>query len=284
MNLKEALKGRLNSKEIDILPRSFDVIGTMAILDIPKQLKKKEKIIANVLMKNHQNINTVLKKASRFKGRLRTRKLAYVAGIKTKETVHRESGCMLRMNVETCYFSPRLSTDRLEIANQVKDNENVLVMFSGVAPYPIVIAKNAKPKKVYAIELNRIASKYAAENVRLNKLKNVIVLQGDVKRIIPKLQKKGLRFDRIVMARPNLKDDFLADALKVAKEGTLINFHDFLFEEEIPEVALSKISREVEKFSKKPGVRIESYKMIRWKKIGDIGPRHYRIRVDFLLF
>jgi len=72
--------------------------------------------------------------------------------------------------------------------------------------------------------------------------------------------------------------------LQVAKEGTVINFYDFLFEEDIPDVALKKISSAVEKFSKKPGVRIESYKVVRWKRAGDIGPRKYRIRIDFFVF
>jgi tRNA G37 N-methylase Trm5 len=147
-----------------------------------------------------------------------------------------------------------------------------------------VIAKNSKAKKVYSIEISKIASKYAAENVILNRLDNAEIIQGDVKRIIPALRKRGIRFDRIMMARAQLKEDFLLEALSVAREGCIIHFHDFLFEEDIPNAALDKISRAVEKISKQRGVRIESYKMLRWKKAGDIGPRKYRIRVDFYVF
>jgi len=284
MDLKDILKNKLSKKELKLLPRAFDIVGSIGILDIPPKLRKKEKIIAAALMKEHKNIKTVLKKAGKISGRLRTRKLAFVFGEKTKETVHRENGCSFKLNVETCYFSPRLANDRLDVAKQVKPGETVLVMFAGVAPYPLVIAKHSKAKKVYSVEINREASRYALENVKLNKLNNVEVIQGDVKRIIPILKKKGLKFDRIAMMRPQLSDDFLAEALEVAKEGTIINYHDFLFEDDMPSATLDKISKAVEKFSKKKGVKIESYKMIRWVKAGDIGPRKYRIRVDFMLF
>jgi len=280
MDLKESLKKKLNEKELESLPKSFDTIGTIAILDFPPELKKKEKIIAETLMSINKSIKTVLKKQGKIRGRLRTRKLKFVAGLKTKETIHKESNCLLKLDVEKCYFSPRLSNDRIDVMKQVKPGEKILVMFSGIAPYPIVIAKNSKAKEIYGIELNRIASKYAQENIKINKLSNCFAVQGDVKKIIPKLKTK---FDRVVMARPQLKDDFLDSALKASKEGTIIHFYDFLREDEMPEAAFRKISSAVERL-KKTNKRIDSWKMIRWKKALEIGPRKWRIRVDFFVF
>jgi len=271
MNLKEALKGKLNEKEMEMLPRAFDMIGSIAIAEIPPALKKKEKLIAQTLLNQNRHLSTVLNKAGKFKGRLRTRKLRFLAGKDVRETEYHENGCRFRFNVETSYFSPRLSNDRLEIARQVKKGEKVLVMFSGVAPYPIVIARNSKAKEVYAIELNRVASKYAMKNVLLNKvLDRVHIIQGDVKKKIPEMKGKKILFDRIVMARPQLKEDFLKDALKVSKKNTIIHFYDFLFEEEMPRRALDKIKKSVKRF-----------KILGWKRCGEIGPRKYRMRVDF---
>ena len=227
MDLKEALGKKLNKKEIALLPRSYDIIGSIAILDIPNELKKKEKLIAETLMSISKSIKTVLKKHGKISGRLRTRKLKYVAGLNIKETIHHESGCLFKLDAEKCYFSPRLSNDRIAVARQVKPDEKVLVMFSGIAPYAIIIAKRTKAKEVYAIELNRIANKYANENVRLNKLNNVKIIQGDVKKIIPLLKRKGIKFDRIVMARPQLKDDFLDVALKISKKAQSLIFMIF---------------------------------------------------------
>jgi len=257
---------------------SFDIIGNIAILPL---FTKNPKSIAKRLIAENKSIKSVYMKSGKISGRLRKSRLKFILGQKIKETIHRESGCSFKLDVEKCYFSPRLGNDRSDVARQVKAGEKVLVMFSGIGPYSVVIAKNAKPKEVYGIELNRIASKYAQENIKINKLNNCFAIQGDVKKIIPKLKAK---FDRIIMARPQLKDDFLRDALKAAKEGTIIHFYDFLKEDEMPEAAFRKISDAVEKESKRKGSRIESCKIIRWKKALEIGPRKWRIRVDFYVF
>jgi len=277
MNLKEALVKKLTKKEIGLLHRSFDVIGDIAIVDIPKGLKKKEKLIAKTLL-NYNNIKTVLKKASNVQGRLRTRKLLWLAGEKRKETIHKESGCRFRVDVETCYFSPRLGTDRLDVAKKVKRGEKVLVMFSGVGPAPIVIAKHSKAKEVWSVEISRKASKYAEENIKLNKLMNVHHIQGDVKRVLPKIIKKVGKFDRIMMARPQLKYTFLKEAFSASKKGTVIHMHDFLFVQEIPKITLEKIEDELKKFKK-----FKHYKFLGWKKAGEIAPRKLRARIDFVI-
>ena len=42
-NLKEALKGKLSKKEMKILIASFDSVGDIAVIQIPKGLEKKKK-------------------------------------------------------------------------------------------------------------------------------------------------------------------------------------------------------------------------------------------------
>jgi len=276
MDLKGALKKKLTGKELGMLPRAFDIIGSIAIIDIPKELLHREKTIANALLNQHSNVKTVLKKAGRVKGRLRTRKLQWIAGEKAKETEHRENGVRIKLNVETCYFSPRMSNDRLEIAGKVKKGENVLVLFSGVAPYALVIAKNSPAKHIVAVEINKIASKYAKENVHLNRMHNVEILQGDVNKVLPKLKNKKIKFDRIMMARPQLKDTFLQPALAVAKKNCIIHFHDFLMEEQIPDIAYEKIKSECKKAKR-------SCRILGWKRAGEIAPYKWRIRVDFIV-
>ncbi|PIU75633.1 hypothetical protein COS75_03340 [Candidatus Pacearchaeota archaeon CG06_land_8_20_14_3_00_35_12] len=273
MNLKEFLKNKLTEKELIILPRAFDIIGTIAIIDVPKELVKKEKIIANAIMQQHTSIKTVLKKFGKFKGRLRTRKLKYIAGLKTKETIYNENGCAMKLNIEACYFSPRLANERMKIARQVKKNEKILVLFSGVGPFGLVISKNSKAKEIKMIELNREATKYALDNIRINKLSNIQAIQGDVKKVIPKLKEK---FDRIVMARPQLKETFLQDAFKAAKKNTIIYFYDFLQENLIPNASIEKIQQAAKRAKKK--IRI-----LAWKKCGEIAPYKFRVRIDFLI-
>lgn len=274
--LKELLKKtkKFNKQELKFLPRSFDVIGSIALIQIPKQLEKKKKIIANILLNLNKHVKAVYCKGKHY-GTLRKQQVKFIAGEKIEETTHKESNCILKLNIKTCFFSPRLATDRLEIAKQVKQNEKVLVMFSGVAPYAIVIAKNAKPKEVVCIELGKEACKYAKENVKINKLNNVKIIQGDVKKVAKKLAKRKEKFDRIVMPRPQIKYDFLQEAFLLAKKGTIIHFHDFVLEKDI-----EKVKNKIEKAAKKVK---KSIKILKIKKVREIGPYKVNVRVDFMV-
>jgi tRNA G37 N-methylase Trm5 len=144
-------------------------------------------------------------------------------------------------------------------------------MFAGVGPLPIVIAKNSKPKLVVSNELNREANKYTKLNIKLNKLKEKIILaQGDIKKVAPKLKNK---FDVIVMPRPQLKDTFLEQAFKLSKKSTKIFYYDFCDENKIPEI-VEKIKSEAKQFKRK-------VKILKTKKAGEIAPYKIRCRVDF---
>lgn len=256
-----------------ILPSSFDVIGSIVILPLET---KHARLVAKALLSKHKNIKTVVIKAGKVKGRLRKRKVKFLAGVNNKETTHKESGCLIKLNIGDCYFSPRLSNERLQIARQVKKGEKVLVMFGGVAPYALVIAKNSKASLVYSIEISKKASLYAKENAVTNKLDNVIILQGNVKRIMPKIIKKTNRFDRIVMPRPRLRETFLHEAFAAAKKGCVIHFYDFLGEHEIPHVVVERVCKAAKEARPRRKVRILS-----WKKVGEIAPYKYRVRIDF---
>jgi len=249
---------------------SYDILGNIAIVKFPRNTNKKEKLAtANKLLKINKSLTTVLEKTQKFKGRLRTLKTNYIAGIKTKEALYKENSCVFRFNVETCYFSPRLAGERIELANQIKKNESVLVLFGGVAPFAIVIAKLKNPKKVVSIELGKSCNKYALENVKRNKVQ-VKIMQGDVKRVLPRLREK---FSRIIMARPNLKDTFLKESLLAAKKGTIIHYYGFCQESD-----LEKLKEQVENECEKAKRKI---KILKIKKAGDIAPYKYRYRIDF---
>lgn len=267
VSLKESLKGKLTKKQVSLVPRSFDIVGDILIFsDFPDGLKKKEKLIGETILKTMSNIKVVCKKTKMHSGVFRTKKVKILAGERRKTTLHKENNVKVKLNVETCYFSPRLSNERLRVSNLVKKGESVLVMFSGVGIYPLVISKNALAKEIYGIEINHFAHKFAEENVKLNKIKNIKLFLGDVKKIIPKLKKK---FDRIVMPLPKSAEEFLDDALKVAKKGTTIHFYDFLFEQEFNQ-AVDKVKKHCRKC-----------KIIQVVKCGQYSPRKYRICVDF---
>jgi tRNA (guanine37-N1)-methyltransferase len=271
VKIKELLKNKLTKKELELVPTSFDVVGSILIFsDFPKELIKKEKIIANTFLKQLKNIKTICKKTGKYSGTYRTPKLKIIAGEKTKETIHKENSINLKLNVEKVYFSTRSGNERLRISKLVKKKEEVLVMFSGCAPFPCVISKNSDAKSILGVEINPTAHKYAMENIILNKLTNIILTKGDVNKVLPKLKKK---FDRILMPLPKSAEDFLELSLTKSKKGTIIHFYDFLNEKDF-HLAKEKVAKACKKQKKK-------FKMIKLVKCGHFGPRVYRISLDF---
>ena len=253
---------------------SFDIFGNIALVKFPRGIKAKDKkLFADKLLHDNKSVTTVLEKTRGFRGRLRKQETKWLAEEKTKEVLYRENGCVFRFNIDKTYFSPRLSNERKEIAQKIKKGDEVLVMFAGVAPYSIVIAKNSGASKVVSIEINKEANKYAKMNVELNGVKGKVeIIQGDVKRIANKIKEK---YDVIVMPRPQLKDSFLREAFILSKKGTRIFYYDFCKEEEIEQI-VNRIKSE----AKKSGRKI---KILKIKKAGEIAPYKYRIRVDFVV-
>jgi tRNA (guanine37-N1)-methyltransferase len=255
--------------------RSFDILGNIIILKFPREFKQKEKKkFADKLLKKYKSVKTILEKKGKFKGRLRKQITKHVAGEKTKEALYKENNCVFRFHVDKTYFSPRLSNERKEISKLVKKGEEVLVMFAGVAPYSIVIAKNSNSGKVYSNEINKEANKYAKLNIELNKLKRKVELfPGDIKKVALKLKKRKKKFDVIVMPLPQLKDSFLKEAFMLSKRGTRVFYYDFCKENEKAKI-VEKIKREAKRYKKK-------IKILKIKSAGEIAPYKARVRVDF---
>lgn len=258
MNLRETLAKKLSAKELQSLKTSFDIIGDIIIIEIPKELKKKEKLIGQTILKLFRNIKTV-SAAGVHTGKYRRQKLRIIAGEKRFETLHKESGIVIKLDVAKCYFSPRLGSERLRIAKQVKKGENILIVGSGVAPYPLIIAKHSPAKQIIAVEANPIAHKYALENVQLNKLSSkIICIKGDIRKT-----KLG-KFERIISAIPHEGVKLLPALMKFAKKGTLLHIYDFAPEEEL----------------EKPARKMKNCKILRIAKTQQIGVRRYRVCID----
>ncbi len=269
-DLADVLKYYLTKDELKLLKTSYDLVGSIAILEIPSELEPKETIIAEQLLKLNKSITTVVKKKGIHSGEYRTQETEYLAGKDTKVSFHKENGVVLKVDVDKTYFSVRLSTERKRIAGLVKSGENILVMFSGCAPYPCVLAKNTDAKQIIGIEINPEAHKLGLENVKLNKLDNVTLINGDVKQEVPKLDRT---FDRILMPLPKSAEDFLPAALQATTSGTVIHFYDFLKEDEFG-LAHDKIKRAC----KNAGIKCRILKTV---KCGQHAPRVFRICVEF---
>lgn len=265
--LKEALRGKLTSKELETLRAGFDVIGTIAIIEVDKKHKKKQNIIAKTLFKLNPYIKTIAVKQGKHTGKYRRQPLKILIGEKTLETTHKENGISLTLNVGTCYYSPRLGTERMRIASQVKKGENILVLGSGIGPYPLVLAKHTPAMHITAVEHNPAAHEYAKLNSVKNKLSHKTTFtKGDLSKI-----KLGT-FDRIISNIPHKGVALTPKILKFAKKGTIIHLYDFAKENEF-EKSAQKFTELCKNSKKKCNI-------LKIQKAGQHATRRYRICID----
>ncbi len=264
----------MNGRKFARIP--YDLIGSretgaVAVVEVPENLSPSE--VAKDLMKRHPHVKSVLQKVGAREGDFRIRPLTLIAGSEDTEVVHKEYGYKLKLDPKYVYFSPREATERQLIANQVKDGEFVLVMFAGVGPYAIAIAK-AKDVEIVGIELNPIATRYFQENVLLNKIGHkVFPIEGDVAFVTPALY--GL-FDRVVMPLPKGAYLFIPHAIRaLKKEGGIIHFYYWGDQD-----AFRRAERMFQAEAMKMGLAATS---IGFRRVSSYSPRIYKIRVDFLI-
>ena len=223
--LRKNLSNILSPEEINKVYNSFDVVGDIAIIRLPSTSQVNAQTAANVIMNRHRNVKTVLLQASPVAGELRLRRLTYVAGANKTSTVHRESGCFFAVDLEKCYFSPRLSHERMRIAKLVETKETVVNMFAGVGCFSVIIAKHANPEKVFSIDVNPAAVQFMHENIRLNRVYDKVTpLLGDSKEIIyNRLQRVA---NRVLMPLPEKALEYLSCALSALKtSGGWIHYY-----------------------------------------------------------
>jgi tRNA (guanine37-N1)-methyltransferase len=260
---------KLPKKLMEELPTSYDVVGAIILIKLPKTLFHYRKEIGKALLEIHKNIRTVCL-INPVSGELRTRSLSIIAGKKRTLTTHTEYGLSFDVDVKTMYFSPRLASERKRVADLVKPGETVVDMFAGVAPFSIMIARYAKPRIVYAIDKNKEAVILAQQNVKQNHvLETVEVIHADandIKNVVPK------KADRIIMNLPFSAYNFFSLALCIAAKTCIVHYYDILKEEDI-EVRIDALKKIAAEHS-----YILSNVLIR--KIKTYAPREFYIGID----
>ncbi|MBS3068798.1 class I SAM-dependent methyltransferase family protein [Candidatus Micrarchaeota archaeon] len=224
-SLYDALVEKLSEEELQMLVSSFDILGDIAVIEVPAQLEKKEKLIADAILQVHGNVKVVAKKAGATAGEFRIRPVKIIAGEKRTTTLYRENGCEFELDINSVYFSSRLGTERKRVATLAKNGESVLVLFAGVGPFAIGIARQKPQAKITAIELNPKAFEYMEKNIARNKCKNVKAILGDVRKVL------GTEFekcaDRVVMPLPKDAHLFLDAVFPACKKGATVHLYSF---------------------------------------------------------
>lgn len=263
-NLKDALSGKMSEDDIKTVTKSFDTIGSIAIIEVPEDHDKNKFLLASAIMEVNNSIKTVLMKRGEREGEFRLRDYEHLAGVKTFETVHKEHGCSFVVDVSKTYFSPRESTERQRIADAASKDERVLVMFAGIGPFAIVIAKK-KRASVTAVEINPDAVKLMEENIRINKV-SVTAILGDVASVC-----KGMEMDRILMPLPKHAIRFLDLAVSCAAKGGIIHYYTVSGDD------TKEAERDVLEAAQRAG---RDVKILGIRKVLPYSPRLWKVCID----
>lgn len=270
MDLKSLLRDVLSQQELDLLVRSYDMVGDIAIIIIPEELTHYETVIAETILESNKRLKVVAKRDGNYQGEFRTIDLKIIGGENRLETIHKEFGVRFLVNPQKVYFSVRSGTERKRISTLVQPEEEVLVLFSGIAPYPLVIAANSNPSRVVGIEKNPLAHHYGLKNLALNKrCKNIQLIEGDAASCLPQL---GKNFDRIIMPLPRGGEQFLPLVLTHLKPGGWLHYYEMQ--------QLDQLSNSLEKvhnYCNTSGRTVLNSDVV---KCGHCAPKIHRVCVD----
>jgi tRNA (guanine37-N1)-methyltransferase len=278
-NLKTVLADKLEPQQLKQIYKTYDIVGDIAIVRIPEPQRHLSQLVAAAIMDTHRKVKAVWRQVSSVSGDYRLRSLEFLLGEKTSETRYKEHGCVYKTDLVKAYFSPRLSYERLRIAKLIQPEEVVLNMFAGVGCYSISIAKHSQPLKVYSVDVNPSAVQYLRENIRLNRVANVVVpIQGDAKSVTEKALRNVA--DRVLMPLPERAYEYLDYAVLALKPaGGWIHYYGFEYankKENPVEKAEKKVSEKMRRLCS--DFHVEFGRIVR-----PIGPRWYQVVLDILV-
>ncbi|TFG24916.1 MAG: class I SAM-dependent methyltransferase family protein [Promethearchaeota archaeon] len=213
-SLQDFLKNKIPDRYLFLIPKSYDILGDIAIIEYDKsgsydkeEINSFKEKIAKAITITNKRVKTVYEKSSQIKGKYRIRELTLLYGENKSEIIYKENKCIFKLDVKRTFFTPRLIFERRRIASSnIKPNEIIVDLFAGVGPISIQIAKKYNVI-IYSFDINPDAFNYIMENIKLNKMKGkVIPYNLDIKSLLDPSNKLGKslkgKADRIIMNLP----------------------------------------------------------------------------------
>ncbi|MBN1167915.1 MAG: RsmD family RNA methyltransferase [Methanospirillaceae archaeon] len=234
MQLRKALQGIVPEPFLSDIPQTVTLIGDIAVVTIPDHCRTYSGDIVQAVLSHNDRIKTIVNKTAKIAGEKRVAPFEIWFGTRT-ETIHKEAGFQYMLDIKTVFFNPRLTSEHIRIADQVRENEEVLVPFSGIGPF--VLPAAARRSRVIAIDSNACACRFLRKNAWLNHLADQIeTITGDCYTLDSLLRK---RFDRIIVPAPYGREDILDTLLSLLKPGGTIYLYLFKKEREIAGIVAS---------------------------------------------
>jgi len=213
--------GRKVTGDLAGIYRSYNIVGDIIIVKIPRSLEGRQAEIGRLLLQNNHRARLVLRVRGKTTAETRTRALERIAGNGPTQTRHREHGAVYVVDVAKVFFSPRLSHERWRVAQQVQPGERIANMFAGAGCFSILIARHT-PTTVYSVDSNRDAVECMRQGVASNRLAGrVLPILGDSVKVCSAI--KGI--DRVILPLPAKADRFLGIASQMLGRRGVINHY-----------------------------------------------------------
>ena len=191
-----------------------------------------EEYLNELLLAN--NVETIVQ-ISNIYGNKRRPNIKILKGSNTK-TVHKENGCLFKLDLSKVMWSKGNTHERMRIANEVKKDEVILDMFAGIGYFSIPIGVHSKAQKIYSIEINPDSYYFLKENIKLNKINNMEAILGDSKNI-----DFEFKFDRIIMGYVKTTHYYLESAINKLNKGGILHYHETVPDKIINERPINRI-------------------------------------------
>ena len=272
--LELGLFGKVPKEVIDDLPRSFEIIGDIAILKV-KNLRviNYSNAIFKAIKAVSKNVKTVYAEVPGLEGDFRIRKLIFLGGERKSATIHKEYGISIFIEVDKVYFNVSLSEEHRRIASEVGNNEVIADLFCGVGSFSLHIASKAY-SLIYSVDINPYAIECLLRSIELNKNRlrgYIIPINADVKHFLKIVQ--DFTFDRVIMNLPHKAIHYVRFVWSKVKLGGKLYIYTLgsNTEEVINKVNTVLIND-----------GISNYSIINVVKVLDYAPHKYIFRVEVI--
>ncbi len=259
----DLLLGKIPEEILTALPRSYQVVGDLALVHLPEEALPYGEIIGEALARVAK-VRAVYA-VSLTEGEFRVRRVSKLWGEGGAETVHTEYGVRIYVDLSRSYFNPTLSYEHWRLSEEVRDGERVLDLFSGVGGFSLHIAFKRYATCV-AVDSNPYAIAALVRSKTLNKLKGrvvpVVSRVEDVEGLLPREY-----FSRVILDLPHRSLEYLELAAGFAERGGYI--HLYVLGSEDPTEIVSRVGG-------------APYRLVELRRVLDYAPRKFVYGVKLL--
>jgi len=269
--LKECLKNYLSETELACVPSGWHILGDIVIVSIPESLDEKRHLIAKALLSMYPKCKSVVRDFG-IEGQFRQPKRELLLGSGT-ETIHKEHGCLFKQDVTKVMYSKGNLEERKRMS-RLGEGEIIVDMFAGIGYFSIPMAVHGRPRKIISIEINPESFAYLKENIRLNRVEEIITpVCGDCLKFTP----EGTA-DRVLMGYVGTTHYYLEPAIKALKNsGGILHYH-----ETVPEnLAKNRPQDRIKKAAESRGKKVE---ILETRRIKKYSPGVLHVVVDARVF